>query len=585
MIRISCALLCCLSFAAVPAWTQAAEPAPGDYLLIDGKIITVDGGDSVAQAVAITRGKIVAVGSNAAARQAAAKDAQVIDLHGRAVTPGLIDAHCHFQEVDALYSVDLSDPSVNAIAIAMSKVRERVAALKPGEWVRGSGWDEGKLAELRYIRAADLDAVSPDNPVWLTHATGHYGVANSAALKLAGITRDTKDPNAGTIDRDGARNPTGVLKESAMGLVTRRIPRYSHEQELNGLLRIIQDFNKEGMTAAKYPSIGQGQWDLLKEVLDMGKLDVRVTAIWMGGRTLESARQTRDRLLALPRPPQSLGDGRLLSGGVKLYIDGSGGARTAWMYQDWNKDFTGIDKGNAGYPTTDPEVYRAQVKLLHDAGLHVSTHAIGDRAIDWVVDSYAEALKEKPTKGLRHGIIHCNTPTDHAIETMAAMQKQYDSGYPEAQAPFLWWIGDTYAGNLGAERALRLEPFATYLKKGVIWAGGSDYNVTPFAARYGLWASVVRKPLRGAYGAQPFGTAEPVSVHAALRSYTIWAARQLFLEDRIGSIEKGKDADLAVWDRDPYEIPADDLRNMKCELTMMGGRIVFRAPGSAVTVQ
>jgi hypothetical protein len=230
-------------------------------------------------------------------------------------------------------------------------------------------------------------------------------------------------------------------------------------------------------------------------------------------------------------------------------------------------------------------VYRAQVKLLHDAGLHVSTHAIGDRAIDWVVDSYAEALKATPTHGLRHGIIHCNVPSDHAIEAMAAMQKQYDAGYPEAQAPFLWWIGDTYAGNFGPVRSLRLEPFATYLKKGVMWAGGSDYNVTPFAARYGLWASVVRKPLKGAYGTQPFGTSESVDVHVALKSYTIWAARQLFLEERIGSIEKGKDADLAVWDRDPYRIPADDLRNMKCELTMVGGRIVYRAAGSAVTVQ
>jgi predicted amidohydrolase YtcJ len=147
---------------------------------------------------------------------------------------------------------------------------------------------------------------------------GHYGVANGAALKLAGVTRETKDPNAQTIDRDSDGNPTGVLKESAMGLVTRRVPRYTREQERNGLLRIIDDFNREGMTAVKYPSIAQAQWDLLKEVLDLGKLDVRVMAIWMGGRTLESARQTRDRLPALPRPPQSLGDGRLLSGGVKL---------------------------------------------------------------------------------------------------------------------------------------------------------------------------------------------------------------------------------------------------------------------------
>ncbi len=406
-----------------------------------------------------------------------------------------------------------------------------------------------------------------------------------AALRLAGVTRETNDPNAGTIDRDTQRNPTGVLKKSATGLVTRRIPRYTHEQERSGLLKIIQDFNREGMTAVKYPSIGQGQWDLLREVLDAGKLDVRVCAIRMGGRTLESARQTRDRLLALPRAPQSLGDGRLLSGGVKLYMDGSGGARTGWMYQDWNKDYRDTDTGNAGYPTTDPEIYRQQVKLLHDAGLHISTHAVGDRAIDWVVDSYAEALKAKPTRGLRHGVIHCNVPTDHAIATTAAMQKEYDAGYPEAQAPFLWWIGDTYAGNYGPQRSLRLEPFQTYLKKGVIWGGGSDYSVTPFAARYGLWASVVRKPLRGAYGAQPFGVAESVDVHAALRSYTIWAARQLFLEDRIGSIEKGKDADLAVWDRDPYRIPADDLKNLKCDLTMLAGRIVYQAAGTTLTVR
>jgi predicted amidohydrolase YtcJ len=215
----------------------------------------------------------------------------------------------------------------------------------------------------------------------------------------------------------------------------------------------------------------------------------------------------------------------------------------------------------------------------------VSTHAIGDHAIDWVVDSYAEALKEKPTAGLRHGVIHANIPTEHAISAMAAMQKQFDAGYPEVQPGFTWWIGDTYAGNYGPARSLRLVPLRTFLERGVRWTGGSDYPVTPFPARYGIWASVVRKTLRGTYGSQPFGTKEAVDVHTALRSYTLWAARQLFLEKEIGSIEAGKDADLAVWDRDFYSVGADSIKDVKCEMTLFRGRVVYRDASSPVTLQ
>jgi predicted amidohydrolase YtcJ len=140
----------------------------------------------------------------------------------------------------------------------------------------------------------------------------------------------------------------------------------------------------------------------------------------------------------------------------------------------------------------------------------------------------------------------------------------------------MWWIGDTYAGNLGPKRAGRLEPLATFLKKGVMWAGGSDYSVTPYAGRYGLWASVARKTLNATYGATPFGTAESVNIHIALKSYTIWAAHQLFLEDRVGSLEAGKDADIAVWDKDMYMVPTDAIKDLKCEMTLVAGKIVFQ---------
>jgi hypothetical protein len=299
---------------------------------------------------------------------------------------------------------------------------------------------------------------------------------------------------------------------------------------------------------------------------------------------MDSAKEALKHIEALPKPPKSY-DGLLLSGGVKIFMDGSGGARTAWMHQQWNKNSTGTDTGNFGYPNTNPDVYRQMVRMLHNAGVHVSTHAIGDRAIDWVVDTYADVLKDKPTKGLRHGVIHCNLPTSHAIETMAQLQKQYDAGYPELQPEFTWWIGDNYAGNLGPERAVRLIPLKTYVNKGIIWGGGSDYPVTPFPARYGLWASIERKTLKGVYGFQPFGTVESVDIHTALRSYTAWAARQLFLEDRVGTIEPGKEADIAIWDHDLYTMPVDEIRNLKCELTLLRGRIVYQASGTPVTVQ
>jgi predicted amidohydrolase YtcJ len=579
LVRALCAVACAVlaASASAPLIAQDPQARKADLMLIHGHILTEDGKDSAVEAVAIEGQRIVAVGADAQIQALAGPATRVIDLHGRTATPGLIDSHAHIAEggTSEVFDVPLTDAT--SIAEMVKRVAAKAATLKPGEWVTGSGWDEGKLAEKRLPTAADLDAVTPNNPVWLMHTTGHYGVANSAALKLAGVTAATPDPPAGTIDRDSHGNPTGVLKETAaMTAVEKRIPPLTQQQVEAGILHIVETLHREGMTAIKDPYIGMEQWRAYKHLADQGKLNEHVCVLWYAGTTVASAREALAHIKTEAPTPGWIDNDRLGSCGAKIFMDGSGGARTAWSYEVWFKHGTEPDATNHGYPLTDPAVYREMVKLLHDNGVPVGTHAVGDHAIDWVVDTYAQVEADKPTMGLRHSIIHGNSPTPHALETIAMLQKKYDAGYPESQAEFLWWIGDIYAASYGSNGA-GLIPLKTFLTRGIIWGGGSDYPVTPVAARYGIWAAAARETAMGAYGKQPFGTTDDIDARASLRSYTAWNARQLFLEKEIGSIEVGKRADIAVWDRDMTAVPVAELKQMKCVMTLLDGAVVWEA--------
>jgi predicted amidohydrolase YtcJ len=559
--------------------SSAAQQPRADLILVRGRVLTVDASDRVAEAIAISGNRIVGVGTTAEVERLAAPNARRIDLQGRTVTPGLLDAHAHFSDggTERLFVIDLSYPNVKNVADVAAAIRAKAGTVQKGTWIQGRGWDEGKLAERRVLTAKDLDAASPDNPVFLTNTTGHYGVANSAALRLAGVTKDTRDPPNGTIDRNPDGTPTGLLREGAAGLVRRLIPRRSAAESDAGIRDFVKAFNAEGMTGLKDPGISAEDWNIYKKVEQDGALTVRVFALWSGGRSVDGAKRLIAERAAMTKPYESTGDDHLIAGGVKLYVDGSGGARTAWLYDDWNKDYRGTDTGNRGYPASNADTLRMLIRMYHDAGMHVSTHSIGDRGIDWVVDTYDQAMRENPKKGLRHGIIHSNIPSDHAIDVMAKLQRDFDAGYPEPSATFAWWLGDTYAGNFGVTRSLRLNPFRTFRAKGMTWANGSDYPVTPFPARYGIWAAIAREPLLGVYGGDPFGRAESVDVHTALRAVTIWAARQMFLEKKTGSIEVGKYADLAVWDRDFYSVPTAAIKDAKCLMTIFNGKVVFDA--------
>lgn len=600
--RLLCASLLLASRIA-PAQTDKA-----DLILLHGHILTEDARDSVAQAIAIRKGVILKAGTDQELEALAAPGAKIIDLHGRTATPGLIDTHAHISlgGVDEVFSIPLSDAT--SVAEIVARVKARAAQAKPDEWILGAGWDEGKLAEHRYVTAEDLDKAAPNNPVWLMHTTHHYGVANSLVLKMAHIDASTPDPEHGTIDRyPGSTRPTGVLKEeTAMTPVLRLIPATTVEQFRQGLLHNQKVMLSEGMTAVKDPEIEQPIWNAYKSLLDSGQLKIRVCVLWAAGTSMETARKALAEINSVPRAPATLGNGHLVSCGVKLFMDGSGGARTGWSWDAWLRnadtpDYTDGGAPNAGYPHIDPTTYREMVRFFHTNGVNIGTHAVGDQAMDWVVDSYAEAEKADPRPGLRHSIIHANLPTPHALDVIADLERKYDAGYPEMQAEFLWWIGDIYAASYGAaghplaelahplpgpvtgynrgpERAVHLIPLKTLEQRGILWSGGSDYNVTPLAARYGLWASVARQTARGTFGLQPFGLQESVSAATALRSYTAWSARQLFLEDRIGTLEAGKQADIAVWDRDITQIPTDQIKEMKCLMTLVDGEVVYRSP-------
>jgi predicted amidohydrolase YtcJ len=563
-----------------------------DIVLINGKIITMDQFNSIVEAVAIKNGKIVEAGSSDAVRRFIGRKTQVIDLKGLTATPGLIDSHNHFPGADSLYILDLRYPNVKSIAEIVEVIRKQTRLLGPGEWVLGMGWDEEKLAEKRYIYASDLDPVSPNNPIWLMHSSLHFGVANSYALKLANITKDTQNPQGGIIDRSSDGTPTGLLREKAMDLVRSLIPPFTEEQEINGLRHMCKQLNQEGVTALIDPGIGfleatgnadVVKWNRYKKLLEQGDLSVRVFVLWLSGQNEKEAQDLINRLQLLSSKNEANIADMLISGGVKMFLDGVPG--TAWVYEEWNKNFYEKDVGNYGSPVIDPEVFRRLVKMYHSAGIHIEVHAVGDRAIDWVLESFIEALWEKPIKGLRHGIIHADIPTERAFEWMAGLQKSFDAGYVYAQPILMWWLGDYSASYYGPERSQKYCPLKTYLEKGIIWGSGSDYPVNPFPPRIGIWASVTRQSLLAKYGKNVFGCKQSIDVRSALRSYTIWNAYLMFMERKLGSIEAGKYADIAVWDRDIYTIPADEIKNLKCLMTLLGGKIVYKAAEAPIEIK
>lgn len=540
-----------------PALAQTCKDA--DLLLRNGHIVMMDGAKRVVGAMAVRDGRILALGGDDALAACASSRTQLLDLHGHTVLPGLIDVHTHAMEwVESILrgEIDAGYPAAHSISEITQAVAHRAATLSQGQWIIGSGWDDSKLAEHRYITRQDLDTASEDHPVYLKHVSGHMGVANSAALKLAGITKATQDPQGGVIERDPSGEPTGILKDTAMGFIAGILPGDPPDIAVRAARLVSEKAAEVGLTTIHDIFLGPDEMRGYQEAQRRGWLKVRVQMSPRIGSIVDAEK------LAQMGVHTGFGNDLLKFGAAKMFADGGMGARTVAIYPP----------GVIGEPSnlgvlrwTLAEMEKAHL-LAAGAGWQLETHAIGDRAIDEVLDSYAAVIKQLGLKDARFRIVHAGISTPAVQKRMHELNVVID-GNP----PFVYWIGSWFQ-KYGTERVRWSYPAKSYIENGVIEAAGSDVAVTPISPWWGIWAAVVRRDLQTD---QIIAPEERISIEQALTLYTRNGAYAGFEEDRKGALEPGKLADFIVIDRDVLSVPADELKDVKVLQTFVNGQSVY----------
>jgi len=545
---------------------EAAGCAGADLVVQHAHLITMDSSRRTASAMAVRNGTIIAVGSDPEISPCIDARTKVLDLAGRTVLPGLIDVHTHailWAEGVLRHEIDLTYPAVKSIPNVIAAVEKRVASATPGVWITGTGWDDAKLAERRYITRQDLDAISPNNPVYLEHITGHLGVANSVALKLTGISPDSPNPSGGVIEHDDKGELTGIVKDNAMRLVGEKIPGDLPELFVKAAELASNSAAEVGLTTIH--DIWDGVRPFSQEIRGYQQLhqrgDLKIRVLMAPGvATLSDAEE-----LARMGVHTGFGDDHLKFGAVKMFSDGGMGARTAAIYPPAP---VGQPESNLGLLIWKPEDLQKAQYILASAGWQLSTHAIGDRAIDEVLDGYATTVKKLNLQDPRFRIIHCGISTPKILQRLQEQHIVVD-----ADPAFVYWIG-SYFERYGPDRARWAYPTKSYFDRGVVAGAGSDTPVTPISPWWGLWAAVVRQEVNSGKVLAP---EERVTVMQALEMYTRNGAFAGFEENEKGSLEVGKFADFIVIDRDVLAVPADELKQVRVLRTFVDGQSVYES--------
>src|SRR5216117_1228681 len=549
-------LFSCLAAFSVTAMIRAQDV---DLVLANGNIYTVHDKQPKAEAIAVKGNRIVFVGSNEDAKKFHAP--KVIDLRGRTLVPGLTDSHCHIFGIGER-EMRLNLEGANTLGDFLNKVKARVAQTSIGKWITGRGWIETFWKPSKFPTRQDLDKIAPDNPVFFTRADGHASVANSAALRIAKIDRNTPDPFGGQILKSSGE-PNGMLLDNAQELVSRNIPKPTEAEREEALLRGINREIGLGWCEIQNAGSDSEDIDLLRKDFEAGKIKIRfINAVYGPAKDAQNFLREGATINAF--------DHHLTQRTIKVIFDGALGSRGAALLKPYSDA-----PDTSGYLTEKPEELKPMFEEALRSGIQVETHAIGDRANRLILDLYEQAFKavqpdERKIREPRWRVEHAQIVDPDDIPRFAKL-----GVIPSMQPSHA--ISDLFfaPARLGMDRLVGTYAWQSFIKTGCIIPGGSDAPVERGEPMIEFYAAVARKSIKGASG-EGWHPEQAVSREQALKMFTIWPAYAAFEEKDKGSIETGKLADFTVLSQDIMKIPEPEILNTRCTGTVIAGEIVFQ---------
>ncbi len=547
---------------AAPVAAQQRDFNAPDLVLMNGKVLTLDERSSVTEAIAVRDGKILATGSSASIKALAGAGTRVIDVSGKTVIPGLIDTHAHFKAA-GLGDYVVIMGRAKTVAEALEAIKAFAAKKKPGEWIVGGAWHPpSQLAEKRYLTRQEIDSVAPNNPVYL-RTVGHFSMANTMALQKVGVDKTTADPSGGSFERDGTGELTGVLVETAIDRVEKAVPPWTEDDEMRQFTIAESLLNSFGITSAIEGATEPRDIRTLQQLVASGKATLR-TGVML--RPEPPADLTAwEAIMSGNGVSSGFGDDWLKFAGIKIFYDGGMTLKTALMrdvYPDSHDNYHGIAQQT-------PERLKQLISICNRYGWRVGVHVVGDLGIDQVLDAFEAVDQEKSIRDRRFVLIHASLIRSEQMERAHRLGVRIDF-----QNVFMWDKAATVERFLGRATADRAMPTRTLIAKmGLDSLGaGTDFPVNPINPFLNMYIMVTRKDPNGSV----YGAAEAITHEQALRLYTSAASRYTFDEARKGTIEPGKLADFVVLSADYLAVPEEQIKDIKADLTLVGGKVVFQ---------